>query len=106
MKLQFAFLKRLPTLYEYRDDPEAMRHLADIAWRGILLVVACIAVCGIVFALIQLQSALAPSSSSVQIKTRDPLDPKQLHAVLDAFAARKGEYESLQQSGYQISDPH
>src|SRR3990167_6497440 len=100
-------LIRVRDTWAGRDEPEHMRALAEMYWLTILALSGLVVLFAALYGGIKFFAALEPgeTGSAVASQNRTLLDRGALKAVVEGFARRDAEYESLKTVRPSIADP-
>jgi len=97
MKLFIPFWKGAREVLTGRDDPQRVRRIADLYWRGLLLAAFVILVFVFLYSIWGLTRIL--DNLSVALDTSAPPPPAlnrmELNAAVSAFDARRAQFEAL-----------
>lgn len=100
--------RKARALYEARAEPENLRPLADIYWRGLLLSTLAAIVGVFLFGLwefVAVVESLGASPEANKLTPQAILDRSYLEDVLGAYDERHTEYQAIQNAAVTTPDP-
>ena len=100
MKYLTAFWNGIHDSFTGRDEPDRIRKVADLYWRGLLLAAFVILVFVFLYSIWGLTRILDDLGAALDTSAPPPpaLDRSKLNAAVSAFDARKTEFEVLKAS--------
>ena len=107
MKFKLPIIDKLEDVYRHRNEPEALRMLATLYWRSLLIIALAMLVFVFLYSTWTLQGVLAALNTAPDTFTAapSPLDRASLESTLAAFDARTSTYANRAAHTSTFSDP-
>ncbi|OGG90941.1 hypothetical protein A3H16_00205 [Candidatus Kaiserbacteria bacterium RIFCSPLOWO2_12_FULL_53_8] len=108
MKFGPDTMKGVREMLANRHEPESLRSLADLYWRGLLSIAFCIITLVIFYGVWDLLNVLNALSASLDTSAPPPpaLDRAALNKVIQGFETRQVQFDALRKNpSAGISDP-
>lgn len=100
MMFQINITKKLRGMYENRYEPESLRALADVYWRGLLVVALVVAMCVVAYGIWSLLRILDDLGKTPDTTPRPTpvLSRSALNSTLQAFDTRSTQFDSFKKN--------